>query len=146
MSTKRTSLVIVLAALLLLPAASRGDAALPGGIAMYDAALDGPGPMAGFFPHRFSTKYFDDDTGLYYYGYRYYSPRLGRWISRDPIEERGGVNLYVFCRNCPKCYADAHGAHPVALVSHHFQMGNVSDYEIDVTFTITNYKSSRIID
>ncbi len=38
-------------------------------------------------PIRFSTKWFDVETGLYYYGYRYYSPRLGRWISRDPIEE-----------------------------------------------------------
>ena len=38
-------------------------------------------------PFRFSTKYFDAETGLYYYGYRYYSPNLGRWISRDPIGE-----------------------------------------------------------
>ena len=43
---------------------------------------------------RFSTKYYDAETDLYYYGYRYYSPSLGRWISRDPIEEEGGVNLY----------------------------------------------------
>ncbi|QOJ13659.1 MAG: hypothetical protein HRU75_02955 [Planctomycetia bacterium] len=38
---------------------------------------------------RFSTKFLDAETGLYYYGYRYYSPRLGRWISRDPITEHG---------------------------------------------------------
>ena len=36
---------------------------------------------------RFSTKYYDAETDLYYYGYRYYSPSLGRWISRDPIKE-----------------------------------------------------------
>ena len=36
---------------------------------------------------RFSTKYYDAETDLYYYGYRYYSPSLGRWISRDPITE-----------------------------------------------------------
>jgi len=41
------------------------------------------GDMADFFPHRFSTKYYDSETDLYYYGYRYYSPSLGRWISRD---------------------------------------------------------------
>ena len=41
------------------------------------------GDMADFFPHRFSTKYYDAETDLYYYGYRYYSPSLGRWISRD---------------------------------------------------------------
>jgi RHS repeat-associated protein len=50
---------------------------------------------------RFSTKYQDDETGLVYYGYRYYSPQLGRWINRDPIEESGGNNLYGFVRNDP---------------------------------------------
>jgi RHS repeat-associated protein len=36
---------------------------------------------------------------MYYYGYRYYDPETGRWPSRDPIEERGGVNLYGFVEN-----------------------------------------------
>jgi RHS repeat-associated protein len=36
-------------------------------------------------PFRFSTKYTDDETGLVYYGFRYYSAELGRWLSRDPI-------------------------------------------------------------
>ncbi len=36
---------------------------------------------------RFSTKMFEDDWGLYYYGYRYYSPDTGRWLSRDPLGE-----------------------------------------------------------
>ena len=48
------------------------------------------------FPIRFSTKYQDQETGLYYYGYRDYDPLTGRWPSRDPIEEEGGVNLYGF--------------------------------------------------
>jgi len=34
-----------------------------------------------------------------YYGYRYYDPVTGRWPSRDPIGERGGVNLYGFVGN-----------------------------------------------
>ncbi|MGJ8635156.1 MAG: RHS repeat-associated core domain-containing protein, partial [Luteolibacter sp.] len=38
-------------------------------------------------------------TGLYYYGYRYYDPETGRWPSRDPIEEKGGINLYGFVGN-----------------------------------------------
>jgi hypothetical protein len=33
---------------------------------------------------------------LYYYGYRYYEPTAGKWLSRDPIAERGGLNLYAF--------------------------------------------------
>jgi RHS repeat-associated protein len=47
----------------------------------------------------FSTKYTDDVSGLVYYGYRYYLPETGRWGSRDPIGERGGRNLFAFCRN-----------------------------------------------
>ena len=35
------------------------------------------------------------------YGYRYYSPELGRWINRDPIGEKGELNLYNFIRNIP---------------------------------------------
>ncbi|MCP3933555.1 MAG: RHS repeat-associated core domain-containing protein [Bacteroidetes bacterium] len=50
-------------------------------------------------PYRFSTKYFDQETNLYYYGYRYYDPELGRWINRDPYDENGGDNLYAFVNN-----------------------------------------------
>jgi RHS repeat-associated protein len=38
-------------------------------------------------------------SGLYFYGYRFYDPVTGRWPSRDPIGERGGVNLYGFVLN-----------------------------------------------
>ncbi len=59
------------------------------------------GAKAADFPHRFSTKPLDTQTGLYYYGYRYYDPATGRWPSRDPIEEQGGMNLYGFVgTNC----------------------------------------------
>jgi RHS repeat-associated protein len=51
------------------------------------------------FAHRFSTKPQDLTTGLLYYGYRWYDPVTGRWSSRDPIEEEGGVNLYGFVGN-----------------------------------------------
>jgi len=57
------------------------------------------GSMDDFFRIRFSTKYFDSETGLYYYGYRFYSPQLMRWLNRDPIEEEGGLNLYGFSGN-----------------------------------------------
>ncbi len=42
----------------------------------------------------FSTKYEDSETGLLYYGFRYYAPSTGRWLNRDPIGERGGLNAY----------------------------------------------------
>src|ERR1700734_3770224 len=47
------------------------------------------GPMAKLNPFRFSTKYDDDETDFLYYGYRYYNPSTGRWLSRDPIVELG---------------------------------------------------------
>jgi uncharacterized protein RhaS with RHS repeats len=37
--------------------------------------------------------------GVTHYGYRYYDPVTGRWPSRDPIEEEGGINLYGFVGN-----------------------------------------------
>ena len=52
-------------------------------------------------PFRFSTKYTDSESGLVYYGFRYYSPSLGRFLNRDPLGELGGSNLYAFVENDP---------------------------------------------
>lgn len=48
---------------------------------------------------RFHGEPRDAETGYYNYGYRYYLPQLGKWPSRDPIGERGGMNLYGFASN-----------------------------------------------
>jgi RHS repeat-associated protein len=45
-------------------------------------------------PFRFSTKYEDTETGFLYYGYRYYNPGTGRWLSRDSLGENASANLY----------------------------------------------------
>lgn len=50
-------------------------------------------------PFRFSTKFTDDETGLIYFGRRYYHPWKGRFLGRDPKEEFGGRNLYAFSSN-----------------------------------------------
>lgn len=50
-------------------------------------------------PIRFASYYTDSETGLVYYGQRYYNPAWGRFINRDPIGELGGANLYAYCRN-----------------------------------------------
>ena len=55
------------------------------------------GSMVGAY--GFSTKWQDPVTGMHDYGFRWYSASLGRWLSRDPIGERGGVNLYGFVGN-----------------------------------------------
>ena len=61
--------------------------------------LTTPTGLAAEMPFRFSTKYQDAETGLYSYIFRPYDPLTGRWLSRDPIEEDGGVNLYGFVEN-----------------------------------------------
>lgn len=52
-------------------------------------------------PFKFSTKYTDEETGLTYFGLRYYSPTLGRWINRDPSGLMGGPNAYCMVENNP---------------------------------------------
>jgi RHS repeat-associated protein len=49
----------------------------------------------------FSSKYFDHETGLCYYGHRYYDPTSCKWACRDPLGEAGGPNIFVFCGNDP---------------------------------------------
>ena len=50
-------------------------------------------------PVQWSAEMHDDDLALVYYNYRYYNPKDGRWINRDPIAEQGGWNLYAFVGN-----------------------------------------------
>ena len=47
----------------------------------------------------FHSEFQDVATGLYNYGYRYYHPQLGRWLSRDPITDNYGNNRYHFVLN-----------------------------------------------
>lgn len=56
------------------------------------------GTVAGANKFKFSTKYQDDGTGLLYYGYRYYAPGVGRWVSRDPVPSS---HQYEFSNNEP---------------------------------------------
>jgi hypothetical protein len=103
-------------------------------------------PCASPKPHRgpifdwvLSTKYTDQETGLIYYGKRHYQPEVGRWLSRDPVEDsvlrlstsrplfanldasdvfavaslqRGGQvsqSLYRYCHNNPIMLIDCFG-------------------------------------
>jgi RHS repeat-associated protein len=51
----------------------------------------------------------EEATGLYQMGYRWYSPTLGRWLSRDPVALWGGPNLFTMAGNCPVTRGDAYG-------------------------------------
>jgi len=75
----------------------------------YGEILRTTGPLASNNTFRWSTKFWDEESGLVYYGYRYYSPGLGRWVNRDPFAEKGGNNLYGFCYNRPGDFVDTLG-------------------------------------
>ncbi len=47
----------------------------------------------------FDSYRYDTESGLYQVRYRYLHPLLGRWLTRDPVEEKGGINLYGYCGN-----------------------------------------------
>ncbi|MBS9428218.1 RHS repeat domain-containing protein [Photorhabdus akhurstii] len=63
---------------------------------------------AGYKTIRYSGKE-RDATGLYYYGYRYYQPWAGRWLSADPAGTVDGLNLYRMVRNNPMTGIDEDG-------------------------------------
>ena len=53
-------------------------------------------------PYLFNAKEFDKETGLYYYGARYYDPRVSLWMSVDPLKEKArDVSPYVYCNQNP---------------------------------------------
>ena len=65
----------------------------------YGGLVTSEGNMAQENKFRFSCEYMDDELGLIYYNYRHLNPNDGRWISRDPIAEQGGWNLFAFVKN-----------------------------------------------
>ncbi len=60
-------------------------------------------------PWRFSSKRCDEETGWYYFGRRYYSTDLGRWITPDPLGYDAGPNLYAYVLNTPMTHFDLYG-------------------------------------
>ena len=72
----------------------------------YGGLVTSEGNMAQENKFRFSSEYMDDELGLIYYNYRHLNPRDGRWISRDPIMEQGGWNLFGMSRNNTNEYLD----------------------------------------
>ena len=75
------------------------------------------GPLADFFRHRFSTKYYDPEMGQYYYDYRFYYSHIIRWLNQDPIGEEGGLMLYGYCMNNATAGFDPFGLYELTLIS-----------------------------
>ncbi|ROS80629.1 RHS repeat-associated core domain-containing protein [Muribaculaceae bacterium Isolate-042 (Harlan)] len=68
--------------------------------------------------YLFNAKEFDEETGMYYYGARYYDPRLSLWMSTDPMQEKySHINTYCYAFNNPLNFVDLHGMEGVKYES-----------------------------
>ena len=91
-----------------------GTGALVGSYS-YDAwgnLLASSGTASNQNPFLYATK--EQLAGLCFYGYRFYSSGLGRWINRDPLGERGGANVYVAMGDNPVNKTDSYGLQTIA--------------------------------
>ncbi len=75
---------------------------------------------------RFNGKEYDASTGMYYFPYRYYAPVWSRWLTRDPIVEDGGNNLYGFVLNNPVSFVDLLGLKEVPWLLIDYYEGSMS--------------------
>ena len=98
--------------------------------------------------HRWSGKERDDETGLYYFGARYYAPWLCRWLACDPAGMVDGCNGYVYARNNPIRLIDPNGASAwdtivdTAVNVHRFNM----DMTRDIAAIPVNLVKARVDD
>jgi RHS repeat-associated protein len=92
----------------------------------YGNLLAMSGPLSEANLYRFSSKEWHEKSGLVYYLYRYYEPSLQRWINRDPVSERGGINLYAYVANNPVDLVDPFGFVESSPVLRFFVPGQIS--------------------
>jgi RHS repeat-associated protein len=75
----------------------------------YGTTISSSGSLASANVYRFSSKEIHVNSGLYYYGFRWYAPNLQRWLNRDPVGEYLSINLYAFLENEPSDLFDNDG-------------------------------------
>ena len=91
-------------------------------------------------PYLFNAKEFDEETGLYYYGARYYDPRLSLWMSTDPLQEKTNhFSTYSYAANNPINAIDPDGNVVIFINGMHMNSGGKSEYWENVDITITNW-------
>jgi RHS repeat-associated protein len=97
--------------------------------------LRASGPSARANPFRFSSKYQDDESDLLYYGWRFFTPARGNWISADPLGQTADRNLTAFARNDPNNRFDPDGRITVSRVFPTIT-ANCGNYTVMWTFTL----------
>jgi len=87
----------------------------------------------------FSSKELDQSNGLYYFGYRMYSTIMGRFVTTDPLGEKGGPNLYLFTDNNPLVSVDTDG-----LIAMRIGGGRAIGIALDILCTLSEgFKAKR---
>ena len=100
-------------------------------------------PNFDFLPntHQYTAKELDEDSGLYYYGARYYNPSIGRFMSVDPaggdLTDPQSWNRYSYTLNNPFKYIDPNGEAPRAI----YQGLNKS---IESTIALNNFIRGKL--
>jgi len=81
-------------------------------------------------PFLFNAKELDEETGLYYYGARYYEPRASLWLSTDPLQEKyPGVSTYAYCHNNPVKLIDLDGLYDISSIDKNKKYGAIAVYQ-----------------
>ena len=90
-------------------------------------------------PYLFNAKELDEETGMYYYGARYYEPRLSLWISTDPMQEKTpGCTSYAYCSNKPIIATDPDGNWAFLIPLVKGLVGGVIDISAQISVGMAN--------
>ena len=95
-------------------------------------------------PYLFNAKEFDEETGMYYYGARYYEPRVSLWMSVDPIANlKNWISPYAYTKDNPLRYIDPDGQDEWEINKQGKIVKHIKTYKHDA-FYIVNYRGKRI--
>src|SRR5690606_11505487 len=113
-------------------------------------------------PYKFNAKELDVETELYYYGARYYNPRLSVWYGVDPLaiwnpvmetefygdgQHNGGVffwgnlNPYIYTYQNPINFVDPNGKQNYVSGPHKHGNSTFSVWEVNVTNRVVSYNN-----
>lgn len=101
---------------------------------------------------RFQGQYANEETGLHYNLNRYYDPRLGRYLTADPIKLAGGLNGYQYVDGNPVSWIDPlglfkqdkTGSENRTVILGEPELPNITPQRLDPEFTNDTWKTARI--